>query len=259
LCEVLGAASAELLEGRGVQNLRQAIELASSLDATETVFAAVGQVSFVSRNLKEAEDQLQTAQAQIAALTEALQVSRAEAAIARERLFQKDRERPVPRRRSTPPPADDVAGQDRRPDPGTARTAAELMDTLREFRQWAGAPPFRLMAERSSWGASTLNTIINSAELPDRLAKIDAVLTGCGAGKQDHERFASAWRRLSMPGTAAREDQHQTSVRAENLRSNFRSAQRAYQPVDYDERLVSHLNRPRGGGIGRLGSAPDSA
>jgi hypothetical protein len=265
LCQVLGAASDELLEGRGVQNLRQAIELASSMDATETVFAAVGQVSFVSRNLKEAEDQLQTAKAQIAALTETLSAARAEAAVARERLYRKDRDRPTPKHRAMPPPADDVAGQDRRPDPETARTPAELMGTLREFRQWAGTPSYRLMAERSGWGASTLNTIINSTELPDRLAKIDAVLTGCGAGKKDHERFASAWRRLSMPGTPARaipQDPPHLALTPFTVQVHGDAAQTLYTTA-YDALVDRHQLRFSGGsgrsGSLRTGPAPDSA
>ena len=74
---------------------------------------------------------------------------------------------------------------------------------MREFREWAGEPPYRVMAERSGWGASTLNTIITSTDLPNKLVKVNAVLIGCGASKEDHERFASAWRRLRSPDAAA--------------------------------------------------------
>ena len=43
--------------------------------------------------------------------------------------------RPRPRRA---PPCDDAAGHRLRPDPLAARTPAELMETARQFREWAG-------------------------------------------------------------------------------------------------------------------------
>jgi hypothetical protein len=273
---VIAAAAADLLEGRGTQSLSQAIQLATCMGAAEAVFAAVGHVSAMSRDLKEAEAQLQTAQAQTAAMHAALMDARAQAAAANERLYQKVRERPAPKRRSMPPPADDVAGQDRRPDPETARTPAELMSTLREFRQWAGAPSYRVMAERSGWGASTLNTVINSNELPDRLNKIDAVLTGCGAGKKDHERFASAWRRLSMPGTPARADPQDPPpgdmgnlralavLAASGTLAVHGNTGEVLSTANYDDYLANRSNRlfsggSRKGGSLRTGPAPDSA
>jgi hypothetical protein len=94
----------------------------------------------------------------------------------------------------------DAAGQDLRPDPGQARTPAELMTALREYRIWAGKPSYREMAQRSGQqaAASTMCEALRSDELPGRLAIVEAIIAGCGGGDDDRRRFASAWRTLAM-------------------------------------------------------------
>ena len=89
-----------------------------------------------------------------------------------------------------------------RPDPLSAGTAAELIGVLREFRTWAGNPSYRDMALRSGRraGASTMCTLLGGTELPDRLEVIDAIVEGCGGTGEDRQRFATAWRKLAMPG-----------------------------------------------------------
>jgi hypothetical protein len=111
------------------------------------------------------------------------------------------RERPAPGQ-----PAQDVPGCDLRPDPSGARTPAEFIEALRQFRTWAGNPSFRDMA-RACHGrpaASTMCRVLRSPELPPRLELVDAIITACGGEEEDRERFATAWRRLTMPGQEPR-------------------------------------------------------
>jgi hypothetical protein len=43
-------------------------------------------------------------------------------------------------------------------------------------------------------------TLLGDTELPDRLEVIDAIVEGCGGTDEDRQRFATAWRKLAMPG-----------------------------------------------------------
>ena len=96
----------------------------------------------------------------------------------------------------------DTAGYDLRPDPLTARTSAELVAMLRKYREWAGSPPFRAMAERTRWEVahSTMCVTLKSDALP-ALKVVIAIVAGCGGGDDDQQVFATAWRRISS-GTA---------------------------------------------------------
>jgi hypothetical protein len=47
-------------------------------------------------------------------------------------------------------------------------------------------------------------TLLGGTELPDRLEVIDAIAEGCGGTDEDRQRFATAWRKLAMPGTIRR-------------------------------------------------------
>lgn len=89
----------------------------------------------------------------------------------------------------------DARGIDFRPNPAGARTPAELVAVLRDFRVWAGEPSYREMSDRNRGkpAASTICTALRSGELP-KFDMVAAVVTGCGGGKEDLERFASAWR-----------------------------------------------------------------
>ncbi|MCW2892333.1 MAG: hypothetical protein JWO75_1822 [Actinomycetia bacterium] len=120
------------------------------------------------------------------------------------RAFEETRAR---RERAVPgSPAHDVPGCDLRPDPSGARSSAELLEALRQFRTWAGNPSYRDM-ERACNGrpvASTMCRVLGRGRLPARFEVIDAIITACGGEEEDRERFASAWRRLIMPGREAR-------------------------------------------------------
>lgn len=80
------------------------------------------------------------------------------------------------------------------------------MATLRQFRIWGGNPSFRLMAQRCGQraAASTMCAVLLSDELPGRLSVIEAIVMGSGGREEDRQRFATAWRRLTMgPGATA--------------------------------------------------------
>jgi hypothetical protein len=100
----------------------------------------------------------------------------------------------------------DEPGSDLCPNPAAARTPAELMDALRTYRIWAGAPSYRAMARQCGqrFAASTLNTALRGEELPS-LQIILAIITACGGSIQHRRAFASAWRRIKMPQPTARE------------------------------------------------------
>jgi hypothetical protein len=99
------------------------------------------------------------------------------------------------------PPAQDSPGCDLRPDPSGVRTAADLIEALRQFRVGAGNPSYRDMARACSGrpAASTICRALSGTELPVRFEVIDAIIVACGGGEGDRERFATAWRRLVMP------------------------------------------------------------
>ncbi|MBO0821244.1 MAG: hypothetical protein J2P26_10370 [Nocardiopsaceae bacterium] len=99
-----------------------------------------------------------------------------------------------------PPAIPDTPGQDLRPDPGEARTAAEFLDCLRNYRTWAGNPSYRVMARRCRhrFAASTICTALRGESMPS-LDMVLAIVAACG-GPESHQReFASAWRRLILP------------------------------------------------------------
>ena len=99
-------------------------------------------------------------------------------------------------------PAKDAAGHCLRPDPGYAQDSAEFIEALRQFRIWAGNPSYRDMARACNGRpvASTMCRVIGRRELPARLEVIEAIVTSCGGSEEDRERFATAWRRLTMSG-----------------------------------------------------------
>jgi hypothetical protein len=103
---------------------------------------------------------------------------------------------------AAPPPAAvrDAEGYDLRPDPLAATTAAELVAALREYRSWAGSPPFRTMAAhaRQAVAHSTMHTAMkNDTELP-RLKVVTAIIAGCGGDENDQRAWATAWRRIAL-------------------------------------------------------------
>lgn len=98
-------------------------------------------------------------------------------------------------------PVKDAPGHRLRPDPSMAQSPRELIDALRQFRTWAGNPSYRDMARACDDRpvASTICKVLSRGKLPVRLEVIDAIVTACGGSEEDRERFATAWRRLTMP------------------------------------------------------------
>ena len=94
-------------------------------------------------------------------------------------------------------------GREDYPDPARAVTAAELMDTLRRYRLWAGEPSYRTMATRSghAFAASTLHAALRRRTMPAR-AIVEAIITGCTRAPAHQRAFTTAWRRIRL-ATAA--------------------------------------------------------
>ncbi|TDD26648.1 hypothetical protein E1287_36105 [Actinomadura sp. KC06] len=95
----------------------------------------------------------------------------------------------------------DVQGYECKPDPLAANSAFELLDLLRRYREWAGNPSYRDMAERVPGGPSygTLANILRLNALPKKLATLEAFIRGSGGGDEDVRSWATAWRRLTTP------------------------------------------------------------
>jgi len=93
----------------------------------------------------------------------------------------------------------DTPGFDLCPDPLAAQTAAELVEVLFQFRIWAGEPSFREMERRCAHqvAASTMCVALTCDKLP-KLPVIQAILAACGASQEQHQAFATAWRRIRM-------------------------------------------------------------
>ncbi len=93
----------------------------------------------------------------------------------------------------------DSTGFDLRPDPLQANTPAGLTAALRRFRTWAGQPSFRELARRCGGtpAASTICTMLRTPELP-AFGSMLAFLGACDATEEDRQRFATAWRRISL-------------------------------------------------------------
>ncbi|HET9970341.1 MAG TPA: hypothetical protein VFQ68_19060 [Streptosporangiaceae bacterium] len=161
----------------------------------------------VERRLAMAERQLaEAAQAAEMHKDRASQVTAALAQAREDLALTRAREAALAERVRTRQAVPDAGGHDGlRPDPLSAGTAAELIGVLRQFRTWAGNPSYRDMALRSGQraGASTMCTLLGGTELPGRLEVIDAIVEGCGGTDEDRQRFATAWRKLAMPGLSA--------------------------------------------------------
>jgi DNA-binding SARP family transcriptional activator len=93
----------------------------------------------------------------------------------------------------------DAAGHELRPDPLTAKTAAEFIRALNQLRQWAGNPPFREMERRCGRAAAsaTICTALNGDKLPRRHIVL-AIVTACGGDEEQERTWTTAWRKLEM-------------------------------------------------------------
>lgn len=106
----------------------------------------------------------------------------------------------------------DAEGHELRPDPLQARTPAEFMMALRQYRIWMGEPPYRTMAGRlqaadehtgTSRSASALCDRLNADTMP-RLDLVVALVAACGGNHEDQSSFATAWRTIRLSQLATR-------------------------------------------------------
>jgi hypothetical protein len=96
-------------------------------------------------------------------------------------------------------PVRDAEGYDLKPNPLTAGTPGELVAALREYRAWAGSPPFRRMAAaaRDQVAYTTIWSALKGDELP-KLRVVMAIIQGCGGSQEDLRAFATAHRRINL-------------------------------------------------------------
>ncbi|NEA21750.1 hypothetical protein [Actinomadura bangladeshensis] len=92
----------------------------------------------------------------------------------------------------------DVQGYECKPDPLLAATEVEFIQSLRRYREWAGNPSYRDMAERVTDGPSygTLANVLRHEYMPRKLKTLEAFVRGLGGGDEDVRAWATAWRRL---------------------------------------------------------------
>lgn len=91
----------------------------------------------------------------------------------------------------------DVDGFDLRPDPMQMETPAAFMVALRQYRRWAGSPPYREMADRSGnvYSASAMCAALRASVLP-KYTMLNALIMGCGGDEKEFQRWITAWRVL---------------------------------------------------------------
>ncbi|MFD0773477.1 hypothetical protein ACFQZ2_06005 [Streptomonospora algeriensis] len=110
---------------------------------------------------------------------------------------------PVPERPHT---IHDLEGYDQRPNPMLARTPAQFVQALRDFRAWSGDWSYRqLVAFSGGTPRSTFHAMLNSDQLP-KFPLVALFITACGGDEDEVQRWTTAWRRLRMaaegPGRA---------------------------------------------------------
>ena len=100
--------------------------------------------------------------------------------------------------RAISPQVADAAGVDLKPNPLTAGTTAQYLETLRQYRAWSGDPSWRAMAKRAGHAVvhSTMYAAMNGDTLP-KLDVVRAIIIGCGGGEDDISVFVTAWRRIA--------------------------------------------------------------
>jgi hypothetical protein len=91
-------------------------------------------------------------------------------------------------------------GSDLKPDPATARTAADYVTLLRQYRAWSGDVPWRKIAAGAKQKRvhSTIYNALRRDDLPT-LEVARAIIIGCGGDEDDLSAFTSAWQRISSP------------------------------------------------------------
>jgi hypothetical protein len=86
-------------------------------------------------------------------------------------------------------------------DPSGAGTAAEFLETLRQFKAWAGNPNYTEIAVRagSTMGSSAMADVFGGRDLPP-LDAVRVIIMGCGGDVEDLAAFTAAWQRIRSTG-----------------------------------------------------------
>ena len=186
---------------------RQGVGLAQGADVNMALMRRLAEGAAASGDVRSAAEAVRVCMAEAETLYQLAMSERDQAlAMARQAARAVDEAR-ARRERPALGPSQDAPGSRLRPDPGSVRTAAELIEALRQFRTWAGNPSFRDMARACNGrpAASTMCKVLAAGTLPVRFEVIDAIITACGGEEEDRERFWTAWRRLMMmPGQQGR-------------------------------------------------------
>ena len=89
---------------------------------------------------------------------------------------------------------DDASGSDLKPNPSGAKTPAQFLAVLRQYKAWSGDPSWRRMATRAGQAVvhSTMYSAMNGDALP-KFEVVRAVIIGCGGGDEDLDSFTRVW------------------------------------------------------------------
>ncbi len=101
--------------------------------------------------------------------------------------------------RPAPPVAPDAEGSDLEPDPTRAATLLEPHWALVEFWRWVGRPSSRSIAAANppkTISHGTVNRLLRGDGVPLTLARVRAVVHGCGGGVERVQRWVAAYRVL---------------------------------------------------------------
>jgi hypothetical protein len=95
------------------------------------------------------------------------------------------------------PQPGDASGSDLRPNPCDARTPAEFIEKLWQYKVWSGDPSWRRMAALAGQAVvhSTMYAAMNGEALP-KFEVVRAIIIGCGGGDDDLDSYTRAWRSI---------------------------------------------------------------
>jgi transcriptional regulator with XRE-family HTH domain len=168
-----------------------------NVEVNELIYPSSDSLEEVTRELIEAEMLRAVRQREAEAAAERAQQARADLDDAEEQLYTAEKQLATLHERVQFLRQEQVKLSPR-PDPSHASTPAEFLDTLRQFRDWAGTPGYRQMDIRAGGviGPKAMALALGSpTELPT-LQIMRAVIRGCGGNEHDLAAFTAAWRRI---------------------------------------------------------------
>ncbi len=171
------------------------------VEVNELIYPSNDSLEEVTRELGEVEARRNMFRVEARAAAERVREARVDLAAAEEQLFAVEKQLGMLEERML------FLRQGRaklspKPDPSDTRTPAEYLETLRQFRDWAGTPGLRQMAIRAGSNVSreAMKLALDSrAELP-ALHIVIAVIKGCGGNENDVAAFTAAWRHINSTG-----------------------------------------------------------